>query len=77
MRGRVAGVVADDFLRHGVLYQAPSGRLCTLDPADRGHPDAPYCTMLYVRADGTPATRSHADGFCMSRINWYLLRRVG
>lgn len=77
MTGRVPGVVAEDFILPGILYQAPSGRLCTLDPSEATRPLQAYCTMLYVRPDGTQATTSQSNGFCLSRFNWYLLRRVG
>jgi hypothetical protein len=60
----------------GVMYRAPSGRLCSMDPKHTKGNET-YFSMLYALPDGRPAPSWSTDGFCMSKFNWYLLRRVG
>ena len=64
-------------LEHGVRYRAPTGRLCTLCDRSSGTVSADTATLLYCKADGTPAHSSTQDGFTLSRFNWYLLKAVG
>ena len=64
-------------LQHGVVYRAPSGRLCTLHPRSTGRRQAGHALLLYVTEAGTPAAVSSLDGFWLSSFNWYLLRRAG
>ena len=64
-------------LDHGVVYRAPSGRLCTLAPRQAGPPSAAQALLLYCNPDSKSAPKNVDDGFALSRSNWYLLRVVG
>lgn len=64
-------------LEHGVRYQAPSGRMCTLCRKSSGSVSAEVATLLYSDPDGRSAPKNVEDGFTLSRFNWYLLRAVG
>ena len=61
----------------GVVYQAPSGRLCTLAPLQAGTPSAAQALLLYCNPDSKSAPKNVDDGFTLSRFNWHLLRAVG
>ncbi len=61
----------------GAVYQAPSGRLCTLAPGQIGTPTAAQALLLYCDGAGHQGAKSVEDGFTLSSTNWYLLRRVG
>ena len=60
----------------GALYQAPSGRICTLCPSDTVHPQSAYATLLYERRDGKGPQSAFGDGVTLAARNWHLLRRV-
>lgn len=61
----------------GVVYRAPSGRLCTLAPLQVGTPSAAQALLLYCDPSGRSAPKNVDDGFTLSRSNWYLLKAVG
>lgn len=61
----------------GVVYRAPSGRLCMLAPLQAGTPSAAQALLLYLTPEGKSAPKNVEDGFTLSRSNWYLLRAVG
>ena len=61
----------------GVLYRAPSGRLCTLAPLQANTRSAAQALLLYCSPEGKSAPKNVDDGFTLSRSNWYLLRVVG
>jgi hypothetical protein len=64
-------------LEPGVVYRAPSGRLCRLAPLQAGTPSAAQALLLYCSPEGKSAPKNVDDGFTLSRFNWYLLREVG
>ena len=62
----------------GVVYRAPSGRLCTLAPLQAGTPSAAQALLLYCDPAGRQqGAKNVDDGFTLSRSNWYLLKAVG
>lgn len=57
-------------------YLSPMGRACRLavDQDKAQSPDEAY--LVYDTPGGRPARGSMADGFALSRANWYMLRRL-
>jgi hypothetical protein len=57
-------------------YLSPAGRACRLAPGQEPLSRAAEAYMLYDTPTGRPARGSMADGFSLTRANWYVLRRV-
>lgn len=71
---RAASSTAD--LVRGAVYLSPAGRACRL-AQDQGSADpAVEAYLVYDTPGGRAARGSMADGFMLSRANWYLLRRL-
>lgn len=60
----------------GAVYLSPTGRACRLAPdqATVARPGEVY--LVYDTTAGRAARGSMADGFCLSRANWPVLRRL-
>lgn len=64
-------------LEPGVVYLSPAGRRCRLFVDEAAvKPRKTEATLVNDLPDGTAPASPFAEGFVLSRINWYLLRRA-
>lgn len=57
-------------------YLSPTGRACRLAAEQGSLEQAQEAHLVYDTPSGRAARGSMADGFFLSRANWYLLRRL-
>lgn len=70
-----AKAVTSDLVAHG-HYLSPLGRACRVAPEQEDLDTAAEAQLVYDTPAGRPARGGMADGFTLSRANWYMLRRL-
>lgn len=63
-------------LQAGVVYLSPTGRRCRLCTRQSQKPRQSEATLIYDLRSGAAPSSPFADGFALSKGNWYLLRRA-
>lgn len=63
-------------LVRGASYLSPLGRACRLSEEQGDLSRASEAVLVYDTPSGRAAHGSMADGFVLTRANWYVLRRL-